>query len=64
MLEKLLFRLAEGITKRPRATLVMLSIITILLATGIPRVQLETNILDWLPASDARVQALADIIEH
>ncbi len=64
MLEKLLFRLAEGITKRPRATLVMLSIITILLATGIPRVQLETNILDWLPASDARVQALADVIER
>jgi len=64
MLEGMLFRLAEGIAKRPKITLVILSIITGLLITGIPNVQLETNILDWLPASEPRVQALAEVIER
>jgi predicted RND superfamily exporter protein len=64
MLARLLAQLADGIAKRPKATLIILTILTALLATGIPRVQLETNILDWLPASDPRVQALAEVIER
>lgn len=64
MLERRLSGLARSIAKRPRTTLVIISIITVLLATGIRHVQLETNILDWLPASDPRVQALAEVIEQ
>ncbi|MEM6431888.1 MAG: MMPL family transporter, partial [Deinococcota bacterium] len=56
--------LARFISKRPKLTLTVLAIITVGLGLGIPRITLTTDILDWLPASDARVQALNRIIRE
>jgi predicted RND superfamily exporter protein len=56
--------LASIISKQPKLTLAVLAIVTVALGFGIPRITLTTDILDWLPATDTRVQALNRIIRE
>ena len=63
-LEQILARLISRSAEQPRRTLFILSLATLLLGTGLFNLRFETGLLDWLPASNADVQAFGRVVRE
>ena len=63
-LEQILTRLISRSAEQPRRTLFILFVATLVLGAGLFNLRFETGLLDWLPASNADVQAFGRVVRE
>ena len=54
----------ESAARRPKLTLALLFIVTLLLGVGLFRLEFRTNLIDWLPADRSNVRAFEEVVNR